>query len=109
MTTPQDIFEKEIPAALRANPQVVKNLNAIIHFNLTGQNGGVWTLNATVVPASVTAGAVGKPHLTMTVDAGDFVKIRQKKLNPQILAIQGKLKMTPLDIGLAIKLAHVLG
>jgi len=109
MTTPQDIFETEVPAAIRANPRVVKDLNAIIHFNLTGQNGGVWTLDATVTPAVVKAGAIGKPNLTMTVNAGDFVKIRQKKLNPQILTIQGKLKMTPLDIGLAIKLAKVLG
>jgi len=109
MTTPQDIFEKEIPAAMQANPKVVKNLNAIIHFNLTGQNGGVWTLDATVVPAQVTQGAVGKPDLTMTVSAADFVKIRQKKANPQMLMMQGKLKMTPLNIGLAVKLAQVLG
>ncbi len=109
MTTPQDIFEKEIPAALQANPKVVKNLNAIIHFDLTGQNGGIWTLDATVVPAAVSAGAVGKPDLTMTVNADDFVKIRQKKANPQLLMLQGKLKMTPLNIGLALKLAQVLG
>jgi hypothetical protein len=109
MTTPQDIFEKEIPAALKANPKVVKELNAIIHFNLTGKNGGVWTLDATVTPAVVVAGASGRPNLTMTVSADDFVKIRQKKANPQMLTMQGKLKMTPLDIGLAIKLAKVLG
>jgi len=109
MTTPQDIFEKEIPSALQANPQVVKNLNAIVHFNLTGPNGGVWTLDATAVPAKVTQGAVGKPDLTMTVNASDFVKIRQKKANPQMLMMQGKLKMTPLNIGLAVKLAQVLG
>jgi putative sterol carrier protein len=109
MTTPQDIFEKEIPAALQANPKVVKSLNAIIHFNLTGQDGGVWTLDATVVPARVTQGAAGTPDLTMTVNAADFVKIRQKKANPQMLMMQGKLKMTPLHIGLAVKLAQVLG
>jgi hypothetical protein len=109
MTTPQDIFEKEIPAALLANPKVAKDLNAIIHFNLTGQNGGVWTLDATVVPARITQGATGKPDLTMVVSANDFVKIREKKANPQLLAMQGKLKMTPLNIGLAVKLAQVLG
>ena len=109
MTTPQDIFETEIPAALKVNPKVVKELNAIIHFNLTGKNGGVWTLDATVTPAVVIASAIGKPNLTMTVNADDFVKIRQKKANPQMLTMQGKLKMTPLDIGLAIKLAKVLG
>ena len=46
---PADIFEIEIPAAIKANPKVVKDLNAVIHFNLTGQNGGVWTLDATVI------------------------------------------------------------
>ena len=50
-----------------------------------------------------------QPDLTMTVNAADFVKIRQKKANPQMLMMQGKLKMTPLNIGLAVKLAQVLG
>ncbi len=45
----------------------------------------------------------------MTVKAVDFVKIRQKKANPRMLMMQGKLKMTPLNIGLAVKLAQVLG
>jgi hypothetical protein len=76
---------------------VVKSLNAIIHFNLTGQNGGVWTLDATVVPARVTQGAVGTPDLTMTVNAADFVKIRQKQSSDVDDA--RKLKMTPLNIG----------
>jgi putative sterol carrier protein len=61
------------------------------------------------VPARVTQGAVGTPDLIMTVNAADFVKIRQKKANPQMLMLQGKLKMAPLNVGLAVKLAQVLG
>jgi putative sterol carrier protein len=38
----------------------------------------------------------------------DFVKIRQKQLNPQMAAMTGKLKFKPMDMGLAMKLGKLL-
>jgi putative sterol carrier protein len=46
--------------------------------------------------------------MTVTMSDEDFVKIRTKQLNPQMAAMSGKLKLKPLDMGLAMKLTKIL-
>ncbi len=108
MSTAQEIIEKDIPAALQQKPELAKDINSVIHFNITGDNGGTWTLDCTRSDNWVTKGAEGTPKMTVTVSNDDFVKIREKKLNPQMAAMQGKLKFKPMDMGLAMKLAKLL-
>ena len=43
----KDILETEIPNLLKSKPEVAKDVNAVIHFNVTGDNGGTWTLDCT--------------------------------------------------------------
>jgi putative sterol carrier protein len=109
MATAQDIIEKDIPAALQQKPELAKDINSVIHFNITGDNGGTWTLDCTKPDNWVTKGAEGSPKMTVTVSNDDFVKIRSKQLNAQMAAMQGKLKFKPMDMGLAMKLAKLLG
>lgn len=106
--TAKDILETEIPNVLKQKPELAKDINSVIHFNVTGDNGGVWTLDLTKPDNWVSAGAAGEPKLTITVSNDDFVKIRQKQLNAQMAAMQGKLKFKPMDMGLAMKLAKLL-
>ncbi len=106
--TAKDILENEIPALLKTKPDLAKEINAIIHFDITGDAGGKWTLDLTKASDWVTAGATGTPKMTITVSADDFVKIRQKQLNAQMAAMQGKLKFKPMDMGLAMKLGKLL-
>lgn len=107
--TAKDIMEKEIPSTLQAKPELAKEINAVIHFNITGDTGGTWTLDCTKDSNWVTPGAEGTPKMTISVAEGDFVKIRQKQLNAQMAAMQGKLKFKPMDMGLAMKLGKLLG
>jgi putative sterol carrier protein len=109
MTTAKDIMEKEIPSTLQAKPELAKELNAVIHFDITGEGGGKWTLDATKSSDWVTAGAEGTPKMTVSMSDADFVKIRTKQLNAQMAAMQGKLKFKPMDMGLAMKLGKLLG
>ena len=104
----KDILETEIPNLLKSKPEVAKDVNAVIHFNVTGDNGGTWTLDCTKAADWVTSGATGTPKMTITVSNEDFVKIREKQLNAQMAAMQGKLKFKPMDMGLAMKLAKLL-
>ena len=106
--TAKDILETEIPNVLKTKPELAKEVNAVIHFNVTGDNGGTWTLDCTKDAEWVTSGATGTPKMTITVSNEDFVKIRQKQLNAQMAAMQGKLKFKPMDMGLAMKLAKLL-
>jgi putative sterol carrier protein len=109
MANAQEIIEKDIPTTLQQNPQLAKDINSVIHFNITGDNGGTWTLDCTKPADWVTKGAEGTPKMTITVSNDDFVKIRAKQLNAQMAAMQGKLKFKPMDMGLAMKLAKLLG
>jgi putative sterol carrier protein len=85
--TAQDILETEIPNLLKQKPE----------------------LDLTKSADWVSKGASGEPKMTITVSNEDFVKIRQKTLNAQMAAMQGKLKFKPMDMGLAMKLAKLLG
>jgi putative sterol carrier protein len=107
--TAKDILEQDIPQVLRNKPELVKDINAVIHFNITGDSGGTWTLDLTRPDDWVSAGAQGAPKMTVTVSDQDFVKIKQKQLNAQMAAMQGKLKFKPMDMGLAMKLGKLLG
>ncbi|AKJ05089.1 SCP-2 sterol transfer family protein [Archangium gephyra] len=109
MASAQDIIENDIPGVLKEKPELAKDINSVIHFNITGDNGGTWTLDCTKSEGWVTKGAEGSPKMTVTVSNDDFVKIRAKQLNAQMAAMQGKLKFKPMDMGLAMKLAKLLG
>jgi putative sterol carrier protein len=106
--TAKSILENEIPTLLSSKPELAKDINAIIHFNITGDQGGQWTLDLTKPSDWVSTGATGTPKMTVTVSDADFVKIRQKQLNAQMAAMQGKLKFKPMDMGLAMKLGKLL-
>ena len=106
--TAKEILETEIPNLLKSKPDLAKEINAILHFVITGDNGGTWTVDLTKGSEWVQSGAQGTPKMTVTVSADDFVKIRQKQLNAQMAAMSGKLKFKPMDMGLAMKLGKLL-
>jgi hypothetical protein len=107
--TAKSILEQDIPSMLTSKPELAKEINAVIHFVVTGDPGGTWTLDLTKPSDWVASGAQGTPKMTITVSEADFVKIRQKQLNAQMAAMQGKLKFKPMDMGLAMKLGKLLG
>jgi hypothetical protein len=106
--TSKEIFETELPAQLAAKPDAVKDINAVLHFVITGEGGGEWTVDCTKASDFISAGLSGTPKMTITASNEDFVKIRKKELNPQMAAMSGKLKIKPLDMGLAMKLTKIL-
>ena len=107
--TAKSILENEIPNLLKSKPELAKEINAVIHFVISGANGGTWTMDLTKPSDWVSPGATGTPKMTVTVSDQDFVKIRTKELNAQMAAMQGKLKFKPMDMGLTMKLAKLLG
>lgn len=107
--TAKDIIETQIPAALQAKPELAKEINSIIHFDISGDGGGKWTLDLTKPSDWVSEGHNGASKMTITVSNNDFVAIREKKMNAQMAAMSGKLKFKPMDMGLAMKLAKLLG
>jgi putative sterol carrier protein len=104
----KDILETEIPKRIQEKPELAKEINAVIHFDLTGEGGGQWTLDCTKSEGWVSAGKNGESKMTIISSAADFEKIATKQMNAQMAAMQGKLKFKPLDMGLAMKLGKLL-
>ncbi|MBL8939654.1 MAG: SCP2 sterol-binding domain-containing protein [Archangium sp.] len=105
----KDILETEIPKRLTAKPELAKDINAVVHFNISGDGGGEWTLDCTKTEGWVTPGKVGESKMTIMAASADFEKIINKQMNAQMAAMQGKLKFKPMDMALAMKLAKLMG
>lgn len=108
--TPKQIIEEEIPRRIAAKPDLQKEMNAVIVFDITGPAGGKWTLDMTKATGWVTSGAEGvTPKMTLTTSDKDFVAVCTKKMNANMAAMSGKLKLKPMDMGLALKLGKLIG
>jgi len=108
MASAKEIFEVKIPEKLKTNAAKIGSINAIYEFNITGDGGGVWSIDLTSDPKKVTAGSTGNAKCTVTVSSNDFSDIIDGKLNPQMAFMTGKLKVAG-DMGLALKLGGILG
>jgi len=106
--TPKSYFEEKIAKKLVDKPETSKAVNAVYEFNITGDGGGVWTVDLTKEPGTVTAGTTGNAKCTVTCASSDFMSIVSGKMNPQMAFMSGKLKIKG-DMGLAMKLQKVIG
>ncbi len=107
--TPKDIIENQIPVALQKRPELLAEIGKIIHFDISGDNGGGWTMDLTKSSDWISNGINGSSAMTIYMDGDDFVKLRQGQLNPQMAAMMGKLKFKPFNLDLALKVAKLLG
>jgi putative sterol carrier protein len=104
----QDVFERHMPARLKAKPDLVTKINAVYQFNISGAAGGQWAVDCATPGGLVTAGSAAAARCTVNCTDLDFLAIVNGKLNPQMAFMMGKLKIQG-DMGLALKLAQLLG
>src|SRR3954462_9083049 len=86
LNSPKSILEEEIPARVQAKPAFLKEINAIFEFNITGANGGVWTLDLTEAGGGKVTGraSTAEKKTIVTVGDADFINIINKKTNTQM-------------------------
>ena len=106
--TPKSFFEEKIAQKLKDKPELSKAVNSTYEFNITGDNGGVWTVDLTKEPGAVAAGSQGAAKCVVTCTAPDFMNIVSGKMNAQMAFMSGKLKIKG-DMGLAMKLQKIIG
>lgn len=105
--TPKEIFDTDFPARLAARPTLPKEVNACYEFELSGPNGGTWTVDITEAGAGkITPGSTGGAQCKVTMADQVFVDIMNKKTNTQMAFMSGKLKVS--NVNLALKLVKVL-
>jgi len=99
--TPDQIFEA-MPQAIV--PEKAGTTNAMIQFDLSGDQGGKWWVKIHDGQAESGQGdAPEPPKLTLLADAMDYVKISLGQMDGTAAFMQGKLKIKG-DMGLAIKM-----
>ena len=106
--TPKDIFTDNLPNTLKKKGDEVTKVNAIYQFDITGDTGGKWWVDATKSGGEVGEGENDGAKCTITMADSDFVDMVTGKLNGQMAFMTGKLKVKG-DMSLAMKLGSVLG
>ncbi len=105
--TVKDVFEQHLPSRLAAKPDVVAKIGAVYQFNISGPNGGAWSVDCTAPGGKVTAGTSAGAKCTVDATDAHFLDIVNGRLNPQMAFMSGKLKIKG-DMGLAMKLQQIL-
>ena len=103
----QELFDVQVPATLSQNPEKAKEIGATYIFNITGDDGGSWTLDLASTPPTCVKGANGTPQCTIEVSHADFKALLENPSVGMQLYFQGKLKVTG-DPMLAMKLQKIL-
>lgn len=101
--TPEILFSRMPKAFL---PEKAPGMDAVILFDLSGDQGGKWVATIKDGACTVTKGTVDNPKLTLTADAVDYVGVFTGKVNPMAAFGEGKIKLKG-DIGLAMKLMNI--
>jgi putative sterol carrier protein len=84
-------------------PEKAAGIDAVIQYNLSGEQAGDWIINIAEGKCSVEQGVAEDPRLTLTADAMDYLDIITGKLNAMSAFAGGKLKLKG-DLNLAMKL-----
>jgi putative sterol carrier protein len=107
VTSVKEVFEQHMPAKLQSKPDVVAKINAIYQFNISGPDGGTWSVDCTQPGGKIAVGSAPNAKCTVAAVDLDFLNIVNGKLNAQMAFMSGKLKIQG-DMGLAMKLQQIL-
>jgi hypothetical protein len=83
------VVEGDFARRIAANPKVRPDVAGVVCLDITGDGGGQWTVDS----------------LTVRCAAEDFVALVQGEKNVQLAVMSGELKLEPMDLDLAAKLA----
>lgn len=100
--TISDLMER-LPEAFQ--PDKAVGVDAVIQFNLSGENGGEWYVTIKDGAITVDSGTAEDPKLSITADGQDMLDIFTGKLNAMAAFSGGKLKLSG-DLGLSMKLMN---
>lgn len=103
----KEIFTTVLPERLVAKASAIASIKGIFEFNVTGDGGGVWSIDFNQAGGKIAEGSLGKADCTLTIASADFSDLIGGKLNPQMAFMGGKLKVAG-NIGLSLKLGAIL-
>lgn len=106
--TAKSFFEDKLVATLKQKGDKLSAINSKFEFQISGSQGGTWTLDLTTPGGKVLTGSQANPSVTIRMSDENFVKLVTGNLNPQMAFMTGKIKVSG-KMGLALKLQSILG
>jgi len=91
MTTPADIFAK---TAENLIADKAGDMNAAVAFDLSGDEGGQWTVKIADGNCTVEDGIAEGADATISMEGSDYVDMMTGKLNPMMAFMGGKVKVS---------------
>ena len=96
-----------IPAIVaRFIPEKAEGINAMIGFDLSGDNGGCYWLKLQDGSAECGEGAPDSPDMTVKATGDDWHAVATGAMNPMQAFMTGKLKIVG-DMGLAMRMQSI--
>jgi len=103
MPTTQEIADIFPAMVSRFVPSKAEGLNAIIQFNLSGDNGGLYWIKIADGVCESGQGQAENPKMTLKAVADDWFAVSSGQLNAMQAFMSGKIKIEG-DMGMAMKL-----
>jgi putative sterol carrier protein len=107
MPDAQTSFTHDIPASIASDVEKAKAVDAVFLFKVSGDGGGVWTVNMKDEPG-VREGDSGNAECTIELSSKDWKAMTDKPGAAMQFFMQGKIKVTGNAL-LATKLQSVIG
>ena len=107
MGTPKTYFEETLAASMAKNPDKAKSVDAIYQFDISGDNGGTWSVDLTADADWISEGPTDNAQCTIGMTTEDFMDMVEGRLDGTQAFMMGKLKIEG-DMGLAMKLTTIL-
>jgi len=107
MPDAQTSFTEHIPKSIESDLEKAKAVDAVFLFKVSGEGGGVWTVNMKDAPG-VCEGDAGNAECTIELSTDDWRAMTDKPGSAMQFFMQGKIKVTGNAL-LATKLQAVIG
>ena len=91
-----------------ADAEKLKGMDATILFDVSGEDGGQWTVTIDNGQVDVEEGTTESPTITVEATAQDLKALIKGELNPMAAFMQGKLKVKG-DMSMAMQLQKLFG
>ena len=100
-------FTQHIPRSIESDLEKAKAVDAVFLFKVSGEGGGVWTVNMKDAPG-VLEGDSGDAECTIELSTEDWKAMTDRPGSAMQFFMQGKIKVTGNAL-LATKLQSVIG
>ena len=99
--TPHEFFEKALPAQFK--PDKAAGIDVVAQINITGPEGGNWTVAIKDLKLQVTEGTYPSPTVTLKMNENDFLDMVNGRLSAEKAFFTGRVQFKG-NIGVALKL-----